>query len=172
MVPGFTGSGPGHWQAIWERQHPTYRRVEQSDWDHPEPLAWVDTLDRTVRATKDRVVLAGHSLGCMTIVRWVAERGPANAVAALLVAPSDVEAASAPPEVRRFAPTPLQRLPFPAVVVASTNDELVTLARARYFAERWGASLVDIGTAGHIHTAAGYGPWPEGKVILHTLIGD
>ena len=30
IVPGWNGSGPAHWQTIWERDHPEYVRVTQS----------------------------------------------------------------------------------------------------------------------------------------------
>jgi serine hydrolase len=170
MVPGYTGSSPGHWQSVWEGQHPEYGRVMQRDWDHPDRLEWVETLDGLVRATPGSVVLVGHSLGCITIARWATERSPAAVAGALLVAPSDVEAESAPPEVCGFAPIPLAPLPFRSIVVASTNDELVSMARAEQFARGWGGRLVSIGAAGHIHTAAGYGPWPEGKRLLAELL--
>jgi predicted alpha/beta hydrolase family esterase len=178
MVPGFTGSGPGHWQSFWEREEPAYRRVEQRDWDHPEPDEWVEALDRAVRAAAGpgagaggaQVVLVGHSLGCTTIAKWAGAREAGPVVAAMLVAPSDVEAGTAPPEVRCFAPIPLRPLPFPSLVVTSTDDPLVTFPRAGTFARSWGARLVSIGSAGHIHTAAGYGPWPEGHEMLRGLL--
>lgn len=169
MVPGWTGSSPGHWQSLWQREHPEYARVEQRDWDHPDPTEWVATLDRAVGAAPAPVVLAGHSLGCTTIARWARDHDASRVAAALLVAPSDVEAETAPEEVKCFAPVPLARLPFTSIVVASTNDEFVTMARAEQFAHRWGARLVSIGAAGHIHTAAGYGPWPEGHALLAEL---
>jgi serine hydrolase len=50
--------------------------------------------------------------------------------------------------------------------VASTNDEYVTIDRARAFADAWGSRLVLIGDAGHINGASGYGPWPEGEEML------
>lgn len=170
MVPGFTGSGPGHWQSLWRRNHPEYRRVEQRDWDHPEPVEWVAALDRAVRETPGRVVLVGHSLGCVTIARWARTSDVGRIGAVMLVAPSDVEAPSAPSEVRGFAPIPLDRLPFPTLVVTSTNDPLITLPRAQQFASRWGARLASIGAADHIHTAAGFGPWPQGHALLESLI--
>jgi predicted alpha/beta hydrolase family esterase len=170
MIPGFTGSSPGHWQSLWERERPEYRRVMQRDWDRPEPAEWIANLDAAVRAARGPVVLAGHSLGCITIAKWAAARGAASVSGAFLVAPSDVEAPTAPPEVRGFAPIPLTRLPFPSIVVASTNDELVTFARAGRFARAWGSRLVSIGAAGHIHTAAGYGLWPEGHALLRKLV--
>ena len=170
MIPGFTGSSPGHWQSLWEREHPEYRRVEQRDWDHPDRDEWVNTLDRAVQASAGPVVLAGHSLGCLTIVRWALAFGARSVRGAFLVAPSDVEAPQAPVEVRGFAPVPLGRLPFPSVVIASDDDPLVSLERAKLFSTSWGSRFVSIGSAGHIHTAAGYGPWPEGHQMLRRLV--
>jgi predicted alpha/beta hydrolase family esterase len=40
------------------------------------------------------------------------------------------------------------------------------LERARQFAEVWGSEFVNIGAAGHINTASGYGEWPEGLALL------
>ena len=45
MVPGFTGSGPHHWQSLWQRDDPAFRRVEQRDWDRPEPREWTRALE-------------------------------------------------------------------------------------------------------------------------------
>ncbi|MDB5034702.1 MAG: hypothetical protein JWQ98_1943 [Chlorobi bacterium] len=40
MVPGFTGSGPGHWQTLWRIGNAEWSCVEQRDWDNPEPDEW------------------------------------------------------------------------------------------------------------------------------------
>jgi hypothetical protein len=37
--------------------------------------------------------------------------------------------------------------------------------RARWLAKRWGAEFVDMGEAGHINVASGFGPWPEGRAL-------
>ncbi|ASU36437.1 alpha/beta hydrolase [Mucilaginibacter xinganensis] len=60
-------------------------------------------------------------------------------------------------------------LPFKSIVVASTNDYYVTYERATLFAESWGADLVNIGDAGHINVASGFGEWNEGLEILKWL---
>ena len=172
LVPGFTGSGPDHWHSHWQRAHPEYARVEQRDWDHPEPGEWMVALDRKISELGSDVVLVGHSLGCITIARW-AERATRGVVSgAMLVAPSDVEAETAPPEVRGFAPIPMGLLPFPSLIVSSENDPLVTPERARSFARAWGGRFVSIGAAGHISTASGHGPWPAGHVMLEGLIAS
>lgn len=166
-VPGYTGSGPTHWQTLWEAKVPGFRRVEQRDWDRPSRAEWVEALEAEVRATGPHVVLVAHSLGCATVAHWAAVTGrPDGVLGAMLVAPADVDDAEWPAEVTGFSPMPSSRLPFPSVVVASRNDEWVTLDRARAFAEAWGADVVDVGSKGHLDSASGLADWPEGLMIL------
>jgi serine hydrolase len=106
------------------------------------------------------------------IAHWAAEHGHRRAglvLAALLVAPADVEAPTAREAVHGFRPVPLAPLPFSSVVVASRTDEYLSYERATELARAWGSSLVDAGNAGHLNTDAGYGPWPAGERILMNL---
>lgn len=165
-IAGLWNSGPDHWQTHWERKHRLWRRVQQRDWDRPDREEWVRALDQAVRRCERPPVLAAHSLGCALVAEWVTGtggRGGAAVAGAFLVAPSDVEAPGYPVEGRSFSTMALPRLPFPSLLIASSNDEYVTLERARHFAEAWGSVLVDIGPAGHINSASGHGPWPEGE---------
>lgn len=59
--------------------------------------------------------------GCATVAHWSATAGKLtrSKVRALLVAPSDVEAPNYPKGTEGFRPMPLERLPFPTIVVAS-----------------------------------------------------
>jgi len=169
-VPGLWNSGPLHWQTHWEAKHPdAITRVQQRDWDRPDRDGWVRTLDAAIANAPHPPILAAHSLGCTLVAQWVADRGGVNVHGAFLVAPSDIEAAGYPEEGRSFDRMPLVRFPFPSIVVASSNDEYVSLDRARHFAEAWGSRLIVIGDAGHINGASGYGPWPEGEKMLFDL---
>jgi len=167
IVPGLGNSGPDHWQTHFERSNPAYTRIEQREWDGPDRHEWVATLEQALAGQDlSQVVLVAHSLGCTTVAHWAATYGH-RIKGALLVAPSDVETphyAAFP--TTNFAPMPLARLPFPSKVVFSQNDEWVSPARARQFADAWGSELVDIGEAGHINTASGHGPWPAGQQLL------
>jgi predicted alpha/beta hydrolase family esterase len=100
--------------------------------------------------------------------QWACTHGgsPLKIAGAFLVAPSDVEAPSYPVAPGGFEPIPMAPLPFPSVVVASTNDEFAAIERSRAFAKAWGGQLVEIGDAGHINADTGYGPWPEGEQLL------
>jgi len=168
LVPGLGNSDEQHWQTYWEKTY-HFRRVNQQDWETPDLRDWLETLDKTVMEYNPAdVILVGHSLACATIVSW-AEKYRRNIKAALLVAPADTEAPDFPPVTTGFAPMPLQKLAFPAVIVASTNDEYVTLARAQYFAQCWGGEFVNIGVAGHINSASDLKDWPTGLQLLRQL---
>lgn len=164
-IPGLWNSGPLHWQTYWEETH-GFARVLQRDFDRPDRDEWVATLDAAIRACAEPPILAAHSLGCSLVAQWAIDRGGEGVRGAFLVAPSDVEAPNYPEEGRSFDRMPLARLPFPSLVVASTNDEYVSVDRAKHFAEAWGSRLVFIGEAGHINGASGHGRWPEGESLL------
>jgi predicted alpha/beta hydrolase family esterase len=90
----------------------------------------------------------------------------------LLAAPVDSERKEFPPTITGFAPVPTIRFRFPCVVAASVNDPYMQQTRARALAEAWGARFVDAGRSGHINTAAGFGPWPDGEALLKGLIEE
>ncbi|MFC0772692.1 RBBP9/YdeN family alpha/beta hydrolase [Terrimonas alba] len=168
-VPGLYNSGPEHWQSHWEQEF-GFVRIEQKDWETPVCNDWIQTIDSTVtQYLLQEVILIGHSLACCTIVRW-AEKYQRIIKGALLVGPSDVEAPSYPPGTTGFSPMPLFRIPFPSIVIASSNDEYVTMARAKEFAMNWGSELINAGELGHINSSSGLNKWPFGKSILQKLI--
>jgi predicted alpha/beta hydrolase family esterase len=172
ILPGLFDSGPQHWQTRWERRDPDCRRVVQADWATPRCADWVATLDAAVTALDDGAVLVAHSAACALVAHWARVAAPeagARVRGALLVAPSDPEGPAYPDGPTGFAPVPLEPLPFPSIVVASSDDDYVTLDRARRYADAWGSRFVDAGPLGHINGASGFGDWPAGRALLDTL---
>jgi len=168
ILPGLYDSGPDHWQSHWERTLPDVARVTQRDWETPDRAEWVATLERAVAEHGPDVVLVGHSTGCALIAFWAASTAR-SVRGALIVAPSDTEAASYPNGPTGWTPMPMARLPFPSIVVASSDDEYATIERARRFADAWSSTFVNIGPAGHINSASGLGDWPLGRELLAEL---
>lgn len=177
IVPGWSSSGPDHWQSRWERNLPTARRVEQQDWLHPERDAWVEALVAATlaRAPDKPVVFLAHSLGVATVVHAAARLPPGSVAGAFLVGPADVDNADRWPVTQGytfdkthngFAPLPLRALPFPSLMIASANDPYCAFDRAEALSAAWGSTLVAAGAAGHLNVASGHGPWPEGLMRL------
>jgi predicted alpha/beta hydrolase family esterase len=168
IVPGWGGSGPGHWQSFWERELPHARRIHVADWDAPRLSNWLGVLDDAIRTTDAPPILIAHSLGCVTVAHWAASASR-RVRGALLVAPADLDRASCPDALREFSPIPRDRLPFASHVIASDDDPYATAERARQMADDWGAQITVLHRAGHINVAAGFGPWREGHRWVDAL---
>ncbi|HEY2583840.1 MAG TPA: alpha/beta fold hydrolase [Mucilaginibacter sp.] len=168
IIPGLGNSGPQHWQSIWENRF-NFKRIEQTEWEIPVCSDWIETINNEVKNHDPKeVILVGHSLACATIAYW-AQRFNVKIKGVLLVGPSDTEADTYPPGTTGFAPVPLIKLPFPSIVVASTNDYYVAFKRAKQFAESWESEFITVGEAGHINVSSGYGEWDEGLKFLKQL---
>jgi predicted alpha/beta hydrolase family esterase len=168
-VPGLDGSGPEHWQTLWEARIARARRVEQVDWSHPKRDAWVAPLVRAVDTASRPVVIVAHSLGSFVVVHAARAIG-ARVAGAFLVCPPDIERPDLTPVAPDFLPLPTGVLPFPSIVVLSRDDPYATFERGESFARGWGAETVDVGRAGHVNVASGFGPWGEGLVMFERFV--
>lgn len=172
-MPGLGNSGPGHWQTLWEAELDHVVRVQQSNWDAPQRDDWLATLNQTLLAIDGPVIVVAHSLGCALIAWCVAQQEhtlhTGNIVAALLVAPADVEQADFPAAAVGFSPMPRRHLPFRAIVVASTDDSWCALPQAQSFAADWGAEFYSVGARGHLNAQSNLGSWPRGRAFLTSL---
>jgi predicted alpha/beta hydrolase family esterase len=172
ILPGWQDSGPGHWQTLWE-QHHGYPRVQQHDWMKPLRGDWMARLEDTVLSCDGPAVLVAHSLGCLLAAAWAAHsRNTHRVKAALLVAPGDAERPELREQLCSWCPIELKPLPFPSVLVASSNDPYCTFDRARQFARAWGAQFIDHGDCGHINAESGLEGWPQGHALLQDLMKD
>ena len=166
IVPGYTNSGPDHWQSRWQAKLSTARRVEQAEWSKPVREDWTAKVAEAVNAARNPVVLVVHSLGIPTVIHALPEfRKPV--AGAFLVAPPDVaNPAIRPKHLMTFGPYPREPLPFPSMTIASRNDSYCAFHVAEDIAAAWGSFFIDAGDAGHINADSGYGPWPEGSMAF------
>jgi predicted alpha/beta hydrolase family esterase len=89
---------------------------------------------------------------------------------ALLVAVPDPSASAFPVAAATgFAPLPSKQLPFPTVLVSSSNDPYGSTEHARRCATAWGSELVEVGGLGHLNADSKLGDWPEGFRLLQSL---
>ena len=167
IIPGLDGSTAGHWQQLWLDHDPDATRVSFTDLGDPVPAAMEMEL---ISAILDHpgAILVGHSLGAILIARVLTKWPQLDVGAALLVAPADPVDH---PRIYRFDPISELPLGVPAIVVASQNDPVMRLPRAKALARYWKAGFIDLGMVGHINLASGFGPWPAGLTLRDELIG-
>ena len=172
IIPGYTNSGPDHWQTRWEEKLSSARRVEQAEWSKPVLADWKANLVAAVNSATKPVVLVAHSLGVATAVQAVPEFR--NKIAgAFFVAPPDVANPNVRPKhLMTFGPYPRDPLPFPSITVASRNDPFCAFDVAEDIAGAWGSLFIDAGERGHINAESGHGPWPEGTLTFAKFVSQ
>ncbi|UNK40222.1 alpha/beta hydrolase (plasmid) [Shinella sp. H4-D48] len=170
ILPGLNGSPEAHWQRHWVRDNPQSRVVEQYDWTCPERQSWLGRVEEDIERVGHDVWLVAHSLGCVLAAHLAQSPIASRIRGALLVAPCDLDTTETMhPCIIRFGTMPTARLPFPSLVVGSLNDPYMPVSRLKKTADDWGSDLIDIGEAGHINIASGFGRWAAGYDFLELL---
>lgn len=170
IVPGLHGSDGEHWQTHWRRDHHNAVLVEQADWSNPEADRWLAALEAAVIAHPHALIVA-HSLGSILTARLATSPVAPLVAAALLVAPADINRTSdLHKRSYEFGDMPRDFLPFPALVVASRDDIYMPFDKVSGLAKAWGSPLHDLGYAGHINIASGFGRWPAGYALAAGLV--
>ena len=170
ILPGLGNSGPGHWQRRWGERFSTGRVVEQDEWDRPRLADWTGRIEREIMMSTRPVVLIAHSLGVSALVHTAQRLKDTKVRGAFLVSPPDHESDDMPPEIAGFGHVPRDPLPFPSMLVVSTDDTYCSVERAVDMATAWGSDLHLQNNAGHINVASGHGPWPEGLLMFTRLM--
>jgi uncharacterized protein len=165
-LPGIGGSGETHWQTLWERSHSSMTRFQPPDWDRPQLSDWVGALQQAVDAAAPPIILVAHSLSCLLVAHWAAQTA-STVAGAFLVAVPDPDAPVFPSAATSFRAVPEGALPFPSIIIASTDDPYSTLEYAQTRAQQWGSRLISIGASGHINASSNLGDWPQGKSLLN-----
>ncbi len=155
IVPGLHNSGPTHWQSWLQALHPSAVRVEQRDWAQPQLDRWAARIASTLDRQGDGPwLVAAHSFGCLALVRHLVLQPDSPVAGVLLVAPAD------PDKFGVAGLLPQGALAVPSTMVVSNTDPWMRAAAARGWAQRWGSHTANLGDAGHINTASGFGPLP------------
>ncbi len=169
ILPGWQNSGPEHWQSRWERLH-GFERVQQADWNLPLRGDWMMQLEQALLDDPRPVVLVAHSLGCQLVASWAAHSQNTAAVAgALLVAAPDTAHPETPPQLASWRVISRQALPFPSLMMYSSNDPFCASTRALAMARDWGSQAINLGAAGHINADTGLGDWPAGLELVRQM---
>jgi predicted alpha/beta hydrolase family esterase len=155
IVPGLHDSPPGHWQHWLQSLHPRAIRVQQRDWAVPDLEAWSRQVGAVLERPADgRFIVVAHSFGVLALARHLQRHPRSPVAAALLVAPAD------PDKFGVAGLLPQGPLPVPATLVLSANDPWLNLTAGWQWARRWRVPVVELGEAGHVNAAAGFGRWP------------
>ncbi|MDX3927833.1 MAG: alpha/beta fold hydrolase [Shinella sp.] len=169
VLPGLFGSDEGHWQRFWLQDRPESRLVAQADWARPKLVDWMERLEAALEEAGEAYIVA-HSLGCVLAARLAGRASARRVRGALLVAPCDLRSTDVlHPGLITFGTMPTEPLPFPSVTVGSLNDSYMSIDRLTLFGRLWNSEIRNIGPAGHINIASGFGRWSAGYQLMELL---
>ncbi len=169
VIPGWTGSGPGHWQTWLEEQsaadgRPT-RRPDFADVDYPDLAEWLAALRAALAdLPADGFDVVAHSLGAVLWLHHVAAPGDSpRAARVVLVSPP--APGTAIPEIAAFFPPPMdidtvRRGADGTVLVAGDDDPYLPDGIADAYGLPLKMATTVIAGGGHLNIDAGYGEWP------------
>jgi uncharacterized protein len=175
IVPGLRDHVEDHWQTLLARRLENCRIVPPIRRDNIDLDARLAAIEATAAQFAGPFFVVAHSAGAIMTAHW-ARRTRLAVRGALLATPPDLEApmpAGYPAldalTAAGWLPTPRAPLPFPSIVAASRNDPLARYERVAELADAWNSRLVDLGEAGHLNPASGFGDWPAADRLIAEL---
>jgi len=170
IVPGWQGSGPGHWQ-VWlgDQLAAAGREViwpALPDVDNPELTGWLAAL-RAAIAPLPEVgydVLA-HSLGAVLWLHHIAADDSPRPERVALVGPPAPEVLAGIAQIAGFADVPLdidavRRSAEGTVLVGGENDPYLPEGIATTYGRPLKMATTVIDGAAHLNVEDGHGEWP------------
>jgi hypothetical protein len=169
IVPGWHGSGEGHWQTWLEHElvgsGRATRRPGFADLDEPQLSDWRNALRAAISdLPPDEFDVVAHSLGAVLWLHHVADPGDSPRPArVLLVAPPSPHTDL--PEIAAFFPPPLdvdalRHAADGTVLVAGDNDPYLPEGIAAAYGRPLKIATTVVPNGGHLNPDAGYGAWP------------
>lgn len=175
IIPGLRDHVAEHWQTLLESSLVKVRSVAPAETGTLNCANRVARIQAELEKIEGPVILVAHSAGVLMTLHWAAQH-QGNIQGALLAAPPDLaqswpENYPSPDALKTegWSPLPNLKLPFPSIVVASTNDHLAQFEAVQRMAQTWGSQLVNAGAVGHLNPAAGFGPWSLAEQLIRQL---
>jgi uncharacterized protein len=169
VVPGWHGSGEGHWQTWLEQELADAGRVTRrpavADLDRPRLPDWLHGLRTAMRGLPpDGFDVVAHSLGAVLWLHHAADPADAPRPArVLLVAPPSPHTDI--PEIAAFFPPPLdidavRHAADGTVLVAGDDDPYLPEGIAAAYGRPLKIATTVVAGGGHLNPDSGYGSWP------------
>ena len=175
VIHGYQGKADDFWKP-WLRKELDIRGIATKFPQMPTPNIpkeeeWLDVLDQLVTTAAKPIVLVGHSLGGLTVLRWLETRAKEPIHGAVLVAgvtdPTNYDFKDnfqKPSDWTRIS-TSTKHL----VGIYSKDDTAVPFEQSQVLKEH-GATLLDVDGYGHFSSKKNVTKIPELLQVIDTLI--
>ncbi|EMI5490695.1 serine hydrolase family protein [Providencia stuartii] len=173
IIHGYTASPEKNWfpwlKAQLEQQGVVVKVPAMPDPLSPDPQRWQQhLLDAQIELDKDTVVI-GHSLGCVTLLRYLASQQ--QQIGGYLLVSGFTEEQATLPELKAHTDISLdyanlKSLSDKRISIISSNDSIVSPQSSRTLATLLETEVITVENAGHFLDREGFSEFP---LILKVL---
>ena len=177
IVHGYQANPQKHWFEWLTQQFPhlPHHIVSMPDSQSPKLHKWLDTLQDAIGTVDEHTYIIGHSLGCTTVLQFLAKQAPFVKVGGVLLVAGFVQRLDNLPQLDAFNQ---QQLPWPQLqsmvthkqVLLSQDDEVVSPSATEHLSQLWQAPLLKLSGYGHFTEQDGCKCLPEAQHWLHEAL--
>lgn len=182
LIHGFTASSKANWFP-WLKEQMKNKGFElivpdMPNTEDPHLVPWLQKLEESVSKINENTIFIGHSLGCITTLRFILKKG-ISIKGAILVSgfmdknPMDIQKVGLNEfisgeididEVKSLIPH--------RVMLTAVDDDIVPMEASKKMADKLDARLIILDKGGHFIDRDGFSEFPEVEALLEELISD
>ncbi len=176
IIHGWGASPSDHWFP-WlshelEAQGFAVSVPAMPDTDHPDKDAWVSTIRDTVGTADEGLILVGHSIGTVAILRYLESLPSPTRVAGAVLVAGFLEADDA--ELATFFSSPFdcERIKSTCgaiIAIEGDDDPHVLPGSGALIRDTLGAKLITLHEAGHMNAEDGFTTLPSALEAIRSL---
>lgn len=179
IVHGFMATPADHWFGwLKERAEALGMTViipQMPDSGAPDAQRWQETLRQQVGEVDDGTYFVGHSLGCITALRYLSRRLDKERAGGIIMVSGFSEPVPVLPELDAFTAAPLDNLEnltgiTRRAVIASLNDDIVAAEYSLRLSQQLNAPLYGLPDGGHFLDRDGFDTLPLTETLLRQFV--
>lgn len=179
IVHGFMASPEDHWFRWLEAQAATLGMEvtvpAMPDSAAPDEARWLETLGQYAGDVDEQTYFVGHSLGCITALRYLSGRPAEQRAGGIIMVSGFSEPVPLLPELDGFTASPLENLESLTgiahrAVLVSLNDEIVPPAYTLRLSQQLAAPLYGLPGCGHFLDRDGFETLPQVAALLRGFV--
>lgn len=180
VVHGYGASPKRHWFS-WLKENLSNQGIavdvlRMPNSSEPDPEEWIGHLSESVEGLGENVFFVGHSLGCVTLLRYLQHARRDAQIGGLVLVSGFVRALPNLPELDAFV---AGELDYPRIVdlskhrvaIASKNDDTVPFSYSRELADSIQAEFLEVENGGHFLDSEGFTTLPIVYEALSSMLG-
>ena len=165
IIHGYAASPTDHWfpwlKQKLETQGATVTVLALPDSQSPTVEAWDQYLKNNVALPDKNTFFVAHSLGCITLLRYLSALPEHSRVGGITIVSGFAEPLQERPQLNPFvkegyAVEKVKRISGQYDVIASKNDSIVPYVLTKHLAQQLGANLTSLENGGHFLAREGF----------------